>query len=165
MNIIVAVGSNWEIGQDNKLLMSIPDDMKFFRSMTLDSVVIMGRKTLESFPGQAPLKKRENIVITRDNDYQKDGAIIVHSTDEAVKEAEKYGKPIFVIGGGSIYKQLLPLCDTIYVTKIDKTFPDADTFFPNLDNINGYEITETSESHIFEGTLYRFITYKKNNTR
>lgn len=165
INIIVAVSEDWAIGKDNKLLMSIPEDMKFFRNMTLNNVVIMGRKTLESFPNQSPLKNRINIVITRDMNYKKEGAIIVHSTEEAIQEAQKYNLPIFIIGGGSIYKQFLPMSDTVYVTKILRTFDNADTFFPNLDEMPNFEISEESESQIYEGTLYNFVTYKKVQAR
>ena len=99
MNLIVAVDENWAIGYNNELLVSIPDDMKFFRETTTGKVVIMGRKTLESFPGGRPLKNRVNIVITKKEDYEVDGAVVVHSVEEAVKEASKYDEnDVFVIG-------------------------------------------------------------------
>ena len=107
MNLIVAVDKNWAIGQDNKLLAHIPEDMKFFREKTMNQVVIMGRKTLESFPGENPLKNRINIVITTDKTYKKENAIIVSSIEEAIIEAKKHNKDVFVIGGASIYKQML----------------------------------------------------------
>lgn len=103
MNLIVAVDENWAIGYNNELLVSIPDDMKFFRETTTGKVVIMGRKTLESFPGGRPLKNRVNIVITKKEDYEVDGAVVVHSVEEAVNEASKYDEnDVFVIGGGSV---------------------------------------------------------------
>lgn len=109
MNLIVAADSNWGIGKDNKLLVSIPADMKFFRTTTTGKVVIMGRKTLESFPGGLPLKNRVNIVITGNKNYKAKDAIVVHSVEEALKEAEKYHtEDVYVIGGDSIYKQMLP---------------------------------------------------------
>lgn len=92
MNLIVAVDENWAIGYNNELLVSIPDDMKFFRETTTGKVVIMGRKTLESFPGGRPLKNRVNIVITKKEDYEVDGAVVVHSVEEAVNEASKYDR-------------------------------------------------------------------------
>lgn len=161
MNLIVAVDNNWAIGKDNKLLVSIPADMKFFRTMTADSVVIMGRKTLESFPNGKPLKNRINIVITKDKSYTKEDVIVVHSVDEAIEEAHKYNKNIFIIGGASIYTQFLAFCDTAYVTKISNSFDSPDSYFPNLDKLANWEIKEQSESNIYEGLFYKFVTYKK----
>lgn len=132
MNLIVNVDKNWAIGNKNKLLVSIPADMRFFRETTQGNVVIMGRKTLESFPQGQPLKNRVNIVITRDPDYQVKGAVVVHSVEEAVEESRKYEGEVFVIGGESIYRAMLPLCDRAYVTKTDHAY-QADTWFPNLD--------------------------------
>ena len=120
MNIIVAVDKNWAIGKENKLLVSIPADMKFFRSTTTGKVVVMGRKTLESFPNGLPLKNRTNIVLTKDKNYKVKDAIIVHSIEEALEELKKYAsEDVYVIGGDSIYAQMLPYCDTAHVTKID----------------------------------------------
>ena len=90
MKLIVAVDKNWAIGKNNKLMWSIPADMKFFRETTQGNVVIMGRKTLESFPQGQPLKNRVNIVISRKPDYQVKGAVVVHSVEEAVEESKKY---------------------------------------------------------------------------
>ncbi len=132
MNLIVAVDKNWAIGKNNRLMWSIPADMKFFRETTKGNVVIMGRKTLESFPQGQPLKNRVNIVITRNPGYKVKGAVVVHSVEEAVEEARKYKGEIYVIGGESIYREMLSLCDTALVTKIDHAY-DADTYFPNLD--------------------------------
>ena len=108
MNLIAAVDKNWAIGYQNKLLTSIPEDMKFFRQTTTGKVVVMGRKTLESFPGKKPLKNRTNIVLTKNPSYQAEGAIVVHNEDELWEELKKYdSEDIFVIGGESIYRQLL----------------------------------------------------------
>ncbi len=109
MNLIVAADANWGIGKENKLLVSIPADMKFFRTTTTGKVVVMGRKTLESFPGGLPLKNRVNIVITRDKNYKAKDAVIVHSIEEALEEVKKYqSEDVYVIGGDSIYRQMLP---------------------------------------------------------
>lgn len=133
MNLIAAVDKNWAIGRNNKLLVSIPDDMKFFRETTTGKVVVMGRKTLESFPGKKPLKNRVNIVLTGDRSYQADGAVIVHDMEELHEELKKYpSEDIYVIGGESIYKQLLDECDVAHITKIDFAY-EADAWFPNLD--------------------------------
>ena len=119
MNLIVAVDENWAIGKDNKLLVSIPSDMKFFRETTTGKVVVMGRKTLESFPNGLPLKNRTNIVLTRNRDYQVKDAIVVHSVPELLVKLDKYSsEDVYVIGGDSVYQELLPYCDVAHVTKI-----------------------------------------------
>ena len=100
MNLIAAVDKNWAIGLNNKLLVSIPADMKFFREVTTGNVVVMGRKTLESFPNGLPLKKRTNIVLTSDRSYQVKDAVIVHDMEELREELKKYpSERIYVIGG------------------------------------------------------------------
>ena len=123
MNLIVAVDKNWGIGFENKLLVSIPDDMKFFRETTTGKVVVMGRKTLESFPGGRPLKNRTNIVLTKNKNYKADGAIVVHTIEQLKEELKKYpSEDIYVIGGASIYAALLDDCDVAHVTKIDYAY-------------------------------------------
>lgn len=118
MNVIVAADKNWGIGKNNQLLVSIPADMKMFREETTGKVVVMGRKTLESFPNGLPLKNRTNIVISGNRDYQVKGAVVVHSIEEALREVEKYpAEDVYCIGGDSIYKQMLPYCDVAHVTK------------------------------------------------
>lgn len=108
MNLIVAVDENWAIGNRNKLLVSIPADMKFFREMTKGNVVVMGRKTMESFPGGQPLKKRTNIVLSRDESYQVKDAVVVHSLEELLEQLKSFPEEsIYVIGGESIYRMLL----------------------------------------------------------
>ena len=161
MKCIVAVDSNWAIGKNNKLLVSIPADMRFFKEHTMGKVVIMGRATLESFPGGKPLKGRVNIVVTRDPKYYVPDAIIVHSVKEAAKAAADYpADDVFVIGGASIYRQFLPLCDTAYVTKIDYAY-DADTYFPNLDEAPDWELLEESDEQTYYDLTYAFTTYNR----
>ena len=161
MKCIVAVDSNWAIGKNNKLLVSIPADMRFFKEQTMCKVVIMGRATLESFPGGKPLKGRVNIVVTRDPKYYVPDAIIVHSVKEAAKAAADYpADDVFVIGGASIYRQFLPLCDTAYVTKIDDAY-DADTYFPNLDEAPDWELLEESDEQTYYDLTYAFTTYNR----
>ena len=161
MNLIVAVDKNWAIGKDNKLLVSIPQDMKFFRETTTGKVVVMGRKTLESFPGGQPLKKRTNIVLTRDKNYQVKDAIIVHSVDELLEELKNYDeKEIYVIGGESIYRALLPHCRVAHVTKIDHAY-EADTYFPNLDDMDEWEVTGVSEEQTYFDLEYEFVRYER----
>lgn len=162
MNLIAAVDKNWAIGYQNKLLTSIPEDMKFFRQTTTGKVVVMGRKTLESFPGKKPLKNRTNIVLTRNPSYQAEGAIVVHNEDKLREELKKYdSEDIFVIGGESIYRQFLDECDKAYITKIEYAYT-ADAYFPNLDEKEEWKITAESEEHTCFDLEYFFLTYEKN---
>ncbi len=161
MNLIAAVDKNWAIGRNNKLLVSIPDDMKFFRETTTGKVVVMGRKTLESFPGKKPLKNRVNIVLTSDNSYQVDGAVIVHDMDELHEELKKFdSQDIYVIGGESIYRQLLDECDVAHITKIDFSY-EADAWFPNLDEKEEWVVTADSEEQTYFDLEYYFYKYEK----
>ena len=161
MNLIAAVDKNWAIGRNNKLLVSIPDDMKFFRETTTGKVVVMGRKTLESFPGKKPLKNRVNIVLTGDRSYQADGAVIVHDMEELHEELKKYpSEDIYVIGGESIYKQLLDECDVAHITKIDFAY-ESDAWFPNLDEKEAWMVTADSEEQTYFDLEYHFYKYEK----
>jgi len=161
MNIIVAVDKNWGIGCGNRLLVSIPDDMKFFRETTTGNVVVMGRKTLESFPGGRPLKNRTNIVLTRDKNYDAKGAIVVHSKEELMKELARYeSDKIYVIGGESIYRMLLDECDVAHVTKIDYAYK-ADAYFPNLDELAEWKVVQDSEEQTYFDLEYKFYKYSK----
>ncbi len=164
MKLIVAVDKDWGIGKDNHLLVHISEDLKFFKRMTTGHPVVMGRKTLESFPGGKPLPNRVNIVLTRNEDYTKEGAVIVHNLDELHKELAKYSEDVFVIGGDSVYKQLLDECDTAYVTKIHRCFL-ADTFFVNLDERVEWEVTETSEPQTQDNFTYEWVTYTRRRHR
>ncbi|NBH98133.1 dihydrofolate reductase [Anaerotruncus sp. 1XD22-93] len=161
MNLIVAVDENWAIGKDNKLLVSIPSDMKFFRETTTGKVVVMGRKTLESFPNGLPLKNRTNIVLTRNRDYQVKDAIVVHSVPELLVKLDKYSsEDVYVIGGDSVYQELLPYCDVAHVTKINHVYA-ADSWFPNLDETGEWEITGESEEQTYFDLEYMFVRYEK----
>lgn len=158
MNAIVVVDQNWAIGREGKLLFSLPTDMKRFRALTLDGTVILGRKTLDSFPGGRPLPRRRNIVITRNVDFDREGIDIVPSP-EAAMELSGGGENLWVIGGGSVYAALLSRCKRAYLTKVEAAAQDADTFFPNLDKLPGWEITQTSEPVTENGVTYRFVDY------
>ncbi|HJD13700.1 MAG TPA: dihydrofolate reductase [Candidatus Ruminococcus avistercoris] len=161
MNMILSADQNWGIGCNNKLLVSIPSDMKFFRQETTGKVVVMGRKTLESFPGGMPLKNRINIVLTKDAGYDAKGAVTVHSKEELLEELKKYNdEDVYVIGGGEVYHMMLPYCDTIHVTKIDFAY-QADTFFPNLDQMPEWEITASSEEQTYFDLEYTFLKYER----
>lgn len=133
MKQIVAVDLNWGIGRDNDMLISIPDDMKFFVEQTRGKTVIMGKNTLFSLPGAKPLKNRRNIVISSSLE-DRDDLIIVRSIDELLEEVKKYpSDELMVIGGASIYKKLLDYSSECIVTKIEKSFSDVHVYFPNLD--------------------------------
>lgn len=161
MNLIVAVDKNWGIGKNNKLLVSIPSDMKFFRSETNGKVVVMGRKTLKSFPNGMPLKNRTNIVLTRDQNYQVKDTIVVHDIPELLEELKKYpDDQIYVIGGGKVYEELLPYCNVAHVTKIDFAF-EADTYFPDLDKMEEWQITATSDEQTYFDLEYSFVKYER----
>lgn len=161
MQAIVAADNNWGIGYQNRLLVSIPSDMKFFRQKTTGNVIVMGRKTLESFPNGLPLKNRVNIVLTKNKNYQVKDAVIVHSEEELLEELKKYpSEKIYVIGGESVYKMMLPYCDTVYVTKIDREF-QADTYFPNLDQMEDWKMTEEGEEQTCFDLEFAFTKYER----
>ena len=161
MNLIAAVDKNWAIGKNNELLVSIPNDMKMFRQMTTGKVVVMGRKTLESFPNGLPLKNRVNIVLTKNQNYQVKGAIIVHSVEEVLEELKKYdSEDVYVIGGEQIYRQMLPYCDTAHMTKIDHAY-EADAYFPNLDEMPEWKLVKESEEETYFDIEYQFVVYGK----
>lgn len=154
MNIIVAVDENWAIGYRGDLLVRIPADHKMFRNETIGKVVVLGRKTMDTFPGGLPLAGRTNIVLTRNPEYQVKDAIVVHSVEELLAELKNYDtKDVYVIGGDSVYSQLLPYCDTAHVTKIDRSY-EADTYFPNLDASGEWEITAESDEQSYFDTTY-----------
>ena len=161
MNLIVAVDKNWAIGYGNKLLVSIPQDMKFFRETTSGKVVVMGRKTLESFPGGQPLKKRTNIVLTGNPNYEVKDAVVVHDMDSLLEELKQYpAEDVYCIGGDSIYAQMLPYCDVAHVTKIDFAY-EADSHFPNLDEDDEWEITGESDEQTYFDLEYQFVKYER----
>ena len=156
MKAILSADKNWGIGYQNRLLVSIPSDMKFFRQTTTGKVVVMGRKTLESFPNGMPLKNRTNIVLTGNKGYHVKDAVIVHSKEELLDDTDD----VYVIGGESIYRMLLPYCSTVYVTKIDQAF-QADTFFPNLDEMDEWVMTEEGEEQTCFDLEFAFTKYER----
>lgn len=161
MNCIVAVDENWAIGYKNELLVRIPADQKFFRQETTGKVVVLGRKTLETFPQGRPLPNRINIIVSTKKDYQVKDAIVVHSIEELLEELKKYDtEDVYIIGGDSIYKQMLPYCDTAHVTKIDRAY-EADTYFPNLDDMEEWEITADSDEQVYFDLTYHFLKYER----
>lgn len=161
MIAVVAADKNWAIGYKGDLLVRIPNDMKMFRKLTTGNVIVMGRKTLESFPNGQPLPNRVNIVMTKNPDYKAKGCVIVHSEEELMEELKKYpDKEIFLIGGASIYEQFLPMCEEVYVTKIDFAY-QADCHFPNLDEMEEWEMYEEGEEETFFSIEYYFNKYRR----
>ena len=161
MKCIVAADQNWGIGVDNHLLVSIPADMRLFRAETMGKVVVMGRRTLESFPGGAPLKGRKNIVLTRNKDLDGKGALVVGSVKELLEEIEEVSpEDVYCIGGESIYRLLLPYCDTALVTKINFSYA-ADRFFPNLDEDPHWKLVGSSEEQTYFDLDYQFLRYER----
>lgn len=161
MNLIVAVDQNWGIGAGNDLLYHIPEDMKFFKEMTLGKTVVCGRKTLESFPGSAPLPKRRHFVLTHGNLPESENLVCVHSLDELLERIAGIPEDdVIVIGGGKVYRELLPLCRRAYVTQILSEEKRADVFFPDLSSDSRFILEK--EGEILEsknGLKYRFLTF------
>ena len=163
MNLIVAADKNWAIGKEQELLVRIPADMKMFREMTMGHVIVMGRKTLESFPGGMPLPKRTNIVLTRQEDYDGHGALIVHNMEELKECLSAYDEDdIFIIGGGTIYKMMLPYCKNAYVTRLDYAY-QADTYMPDLDRDENWVLVEKGEEQTCFDLIYYFTRYENKH--
>ena len=157
ISIIAAVAKNRAICKDNKLLWHLPEDLKRFKRLTDGHAIVMGSKTFESLG--RPLPRRTNIVIAKDLDYKADGCIIVHSLDEALTEAKKVeNDEIFIIGGGSIYAQYLPVADKLYITRVDKEF-EADTFFPPYEDQFKKVTFQQPGQH--EGLHYTFLELER----
>ena len=158
MKLIVAVYDNWGIGQEGSQPIALSADRKFFRRTTSGAAVIVGRKTLSDFPGGKPLPNRVNVVLTRGNP-QIEGVEICHSPEEAMELAKTVDRAM-VIGGGSVYRQMLPLCDAAYITKVHAT-PVSDTYFPNLDADPAWKLAEVIQSGVEDGIAYEMCLYKR----
>ena len=160
MNIIAAADKNWGIGNKGNLLTHIKEDMKFFKEHTTGNTIIMGRKTLESLPGSKPLPNRTNVVLTRNCDYNPDGVEVFHSIDEFLK-SDINKENVYVIGGESLYRELLPYCDTAYVKKVDATVSNADAFMVDLDSDSGWKVVSESEVFTEKGYDFKFVEYNR----
>ena len=158
MELIVAVYDDWGIGRDGTQPIALSADRKFFRETTRGCMVIAGRRTIADFPGQKPLPGRVNVALTRGT-QEIPGFTVCHSPEEAVELAKTAGRAM-VIGGGSIYKQMLPFCDTAYITKVHVT-PESDTYFPNLDEMEDWYVTETIQAGEENGISYEVLLYKR----
>lgn len=161
MKLIAAADKHWGIGKNGGLLFHIPEDMKFFRSMTQGKVVVMGRKTLESMPNGKPLPNRVNIVLSHDTAYHADGVTVCHTEAELADTLASFDtEDIFIIGGAQIYAQFLEKCDTAYVTRIDAD-GGAQVFLPNIDAMSDWTVAQQSEEKEHNGLRFRFMTYIK----
>ena len=158
MELIVAVYDDWGIGKDGTQPIAVSADRKFFREMTRGAMVIVGRKTLADFPGGKPLPNRTNVVLSRGK-VDMLGVVVCATTEEAVTLAKTVDRAM-VIGGGSIYRQMLPYCDTAYIAKVHVT-PESDTWFPNLDEDPAWEMAEILQSGEENGIAYEMCLYKR----
>lgn len=165
MKFIAAVDSKWGIGKNGRLLIRISEDQRNFRETTMGHVVVLGRKTLEEFPGGRPLKGRTNIILSRNSDYSVDGAVVVHSLDELFEQLSHYDTDdIFIIGGQMVYDALIPYCDTAIITKIDRDF-DADAHIMDLDKAPEWVVVHEREGEKQEEVNFAFVTYKNNSCK
>lgn len=164
LSLIAAIGKNNELGKSNQLLWQLPDDMKHFKELTSGRAVIMGRKTFESIGRTLP--NRMNIIITTNPNFVANGAIIVSSLTEAIAKAkEDTDGEVFIIGGGMIYAEALPIADRLYLTHVDTDFPDADTFFPEVNcdewDMVGSESHPSDDRHPYD---FRYATYERKKS-
>jgi len=159
MNCIVNVAENWGIGRDGRLLVSISEDLRRFRALTTGRAVILGRRTLATFPGGRPLKNRTNLILSSDPSLAVEGAVVVHGLAELAAACRAYPpEDLCVIGGASVYALLLPYCDTAHVTRTFLT-PPADRFFPDLDAAPGWTLADASDVREENGVRYQFLEY------
>lgn len=159
--LIASADRNWGIGFENRLLKRIPEDMKRFAQLTRDNLIVVGRRTLESFKDARPLPDRVNVVLTRDADYQCPGAVVVHDLEELMSAIADFEGKVYVCGGESVYRLLLDYCSKALITRIDAVF-EADTRLPDLDREEHWVRKETGdwqESRV--GVAFRFDTYRR----
>lgn len=155
MHLIVAVDKNWAIGKNGDQLIYIPEDLKHFKALTTGHPVILGRKTMATFPGGRPLKGRRNLILSRDPAFAPEGGEVYPSLKQLVASAPADS---FVVGGASVYAALLPYCDTAHITRIDAVFP-ADKFFPDLDADPAWQVQDVSDPMEHDGLSFRYYTY------
>ena len=163
MKCIAAVDNNWAIGFKGKLLVSIPNDQKMFRNETMGKIIVLGRKTLETFPNGLPLKGRTNIILSHDLNYKVKDAVVVHSDEELFAKLAKYDcDSIYIIGGESVYRRYVKYCDTAIITKIEQSY-ESDAFFPNLDEDDDWKMVAQSEEMTYFSVEYMFREYHNLN--
>ena len=158
MNLIVAVDRNWAIGKDGDQLVYLSEDLKHFKALTTGHPVILGRKTLATFPGGRPLKGRRNMILSRNPGFAPEGAEVFQNLPALLEAAPE---DAFVLGGASVYAALLDKCDAAYVTKIEASFPGPDCFFPNLDRLPQWHVTDEGPTLEEQGLQFRYVTYRR----
>ena len=157
MNLIVAVDENWAIGRGGDQLAYLSADLRRFKALTMGHTVILGRKTLATFPGGRPLKGRRNLILSGNPDFAPEGAEVFSDLEGLLARAPE---DAFVIGGESVYRALLPYCDTAYVTHILRAYP-ADRYFPNLEEDPAWEAVERGPRQEEDGVAFRYVTYRR----
>ena len=164
MDLILAADEKWAIGNNGQLLCHLPSDLKYFKEKTLNSMVLMGRKTFESLPGGKGLPNRVNVVLTSDQNFKGEDAIVVHSVEEMLELAKTSTIPVFLIGGGMLYRKLYQSCELCYITKLRGDF-EADTFFVNLDEDENFQLIEEGplmeENHV----KFNFCVYENKGLK
>ena len=158
MNLIVAVDRNWAIGKDGDQLVYLSEDLKHFKALTTGHPVILGRKTLATFPGGRPLKGRRNMILSRSPGFAPVGAEVFQNLPALLEAAPE---DAFVLGGASVYAALLDRCGTAYVTRIEASFPGPDCFFPNLDRLPQWHVTDEGPTLEEQGLRFRYVTYRR----
>lgn len=165
MKLIAAVDNNFGIGNKGKLLVHIPSDLKRFRAMTLGKVVVLGRKTLETFPQKQPLELRTNIILSKNKSYNVKGAIVVNSREELINKLKSYDTDdVYILGGESIYNMMLDYCDEAIITRLDYEY-EADSYIKNLDKEENWEKVSSGEEQTFFDVIFRFDNYINNNPK
>ena len=159
MIAIVAVDQNWGIGKDGDQLIYIPEDLKRFKSFTTGNTIVLGRKTVATFPGGKPLKNRRNLILSRNPDDRPEGGEVYADLDSLMEQVTDPNST-YVVGGASVYNTLIDRCDKAYVTKIDAAYP-ADCWFPNLDEDPNWEVEEEGEELEHEGVRFRYVNYRR----
>lgn len=158
MNLIVAVDRNWAIGKNGDQLVYLSEDLKHFKALTTGHPVILGRKTLATFPGGRPLKGRRNMILSRSPGFAPEGAEVFQNLPALLEAAPE---DAFVLGGASVYAALLDRCGTAYVTRIEASFPGPDCFFPNLDRLPQWHVTDEGPTLEEQGLRFRYVTYRR----
>lgn len=165
INTIVAVDQNWGIGCQGQLLVHLPQDLKFFKQMTIGKTVVMGEVTFCSLPGQKPLPDRRNIVLSFDPDFKPAGVVVCHSVAELERLlAEEAVDEVWIIGGASVYEQFLPCCHAAHITQIEKAFT-ADRYFPDLQEKSEWQCTFVGELEEHEGIPFRHVIYENRQVK
>lgn len=158
MKMIASADLDWGIGKDGELLYHIPDDMRFFKDMTVGKTVVMGRSTLESLPGGKGLPNRRNIVLSHSGNIKSEGVEVCASVNDVIEKTK--GDEVVIIGGESVYREFLPYCDTVYITRVFAK-NTADRHFPDLDSDDDWYVEKSTPTHASRGLCFKFVTYRR----